>query len=461
MNIAIVGTGYVGLVTGACFAKVGHKVWCVDIDEKKIEGLKNGVIPIYEPGLAEIVKDCTQKGTLNFATDLSECIGDVRIVFSAVGTPPLEDGSADLKYVLAVAKRFGELVMSGPMVFVTKSTVPVGTANKVREAINEEIAKRAEKVIGKEAAHKEGNTWMVSVASNPEFLKEGSAVHDFMKPDRIVVGVDNDWAKGMFEELYAPFIIDNPGRLIFTDIPSAEMIKYASNSMLATRISFMNEIANLCTKVGANVDSVRRGMGTDTRIGNKFLYAGCGYGGSCFPKDVKALIKTGEENGEEMALLKAVEDVNARQKTVPLVTLRRELDGFNGKDILVWGLAFKPETDDVRESPSNVIVESLCLEGANVYAYDPIAKETFDRSIRHAFRNTPSALNNLHLLDNKFDVERVDAIMLLTEWNEFRNVDWNYINLKWPGCKYVFDGRNIYDRKTVESHGITYFGIGR
>lgn len=461
MNIAIVGTGYVGLVTGACFAKVGHKVWCVDIDEKKIEGLKNGVIPIYEPGLAEIVKDCTQKGTLNFATDLSECIGDVRIVFSAVGTPPLEDGSADLKYVLAVAKRFGELVMSGPMVFVTKSTVPVGTAKKVREAINGEIAKRAEKIIGKEAAHKEGNTWMVSVASNPEFLKEGSAVYDFMKPDRIVVGVEDDWAKKMFEELYAPFIIDNPGRLIFTDIPSAEMIKYASNSMLATRISFMNEIANLCTKVGANVDSVRRGMGTDTRIGNKFLYAGCGYGGSCFPKDVKALIKTGEENGEKMALLKAVEEVNAHQKAVPLITLRRALDGFSGKNILVWGLAFKPETDDVRESPSSVVIESLCLEGANVYAYDPIAKETFDRSIRYAFRNTPSALNNLHIIGNKFDAERVDAIMLLTEWNEFRNVDWDYIRRKWPECKYVFDGRNIYDRKTVEVHGIMYFGVGR
>lgn len=461
MNIAIVGTGYVGLVTGACFAKVGHKVWCVDIDEKKIECLKNGVIPIYEPGLFEIVKDCTKKGALNFATDLSECIGDVRIVFSAVGTPPLEDGSADLGYVLAVAKRFGELVMSGPTVFVTKSTVPVGTAKKVREVINEEISKRAEKVIGKEAAHKKENTWMVSVASNPEFLKEGSAVYDFMKPDRIVVGVDDDWAKEMFEELYAPFIIDNPGRLIFTDIPSAEMIKYASNSMLATRISFMNEIANLCTKVGANVDNVRRGMGADTRIGNKFLYAGCGYGGSCFPKDVKALIKTGEENGEEMALLKAVEDVNARQKAIPLVTLRNALNGFKGKNILVWGLSFKPETDDVRESPSNVIIESLCLEGANVYAYDPIAMETFERLIRHEFRNLPYALNCLHLIKNKFDVENVDAIMLLTEWNEFRNVDWGNVSAAWPDCKYVFDGRNIYDRKTVESHGITYFGVGR
>ena len=452
MRIAIVGTGYVGLVTGACFAKMGHDVWCVDIDKEKINKLKSGLIPIYEPGLEEIVKKCYNggHGNLHFVNDLSECIYYVSMVFSAVGTPSDVDGSADLKYVLAVAKRFGELT-EGRQVFVTKSTVPVGTAKKVSSVIAEELLNRG----------KDGTEYWV--ASNPEFLKEGSAVSDFLKPDRIVVGVnpEDEIARAQFESLYYPFTIDNPGRLIFTDIPSAEMIKYASNSMLATRISFMNEIANLCTKVGANVDSVRRGMGTDTRIGNKFLYAGCGYGGSCFPKDVKALIKTGEENGEEMALLKAVEDVNARQKTVPLVTLRKALDGFNGKDILVWGLAFKPETDDVRESPSNVIVESLCLEGANVYAYDPIAKETFDRSIRHAFRNTPFALENLHLLDNKFDVERVDAIMLLTEWNEFRNVDWNYINLKWPGCKYVFDGRNIYDRKTVESHGITYFGIGR
>ena len=452
MRIAIVGTGYVGLVTGACFAKMGHDVWCVDIDKEKINKLKSGLIPIYEPGLEEIVKKCYNggHGNLHFVNDLSECIYYVSMVFSAVGTPSDVDGSADLKYVLAVAKRFGELT-EGRQVFVTKSTVPVGTAKKVSSVIAEELLNRG----------KDGTEYWV--ASNPECLKEGSAVSDFLKPDRIVVGVnpEDEIARAQFESLYYPFTIDNPGRLIFTDIPSAEMIKYASNSMLATRISFMNEIANLCTKVGANVDSVRRGMGTDTRIGNKFLYAGCGYGGSCFPKDVKALIKTGEENGEEMALLKAVEDVNARQKTVPLVTLRKALDGFNGKDILVWGLAFKPETDDVRESPSNVIVESLCLEGANVYAYDPIAKETFDRSIRHAFRNTPFALENLHLLDNKFDVERVDAIMLLTEWNEFRNVDWNYINLKWPGCKYVFDGRNIYDRKTVESHGITYFGIGR
>lgn len=455
MNIAIVGTGYVGLVTGACFAKVGHNVWCVDIDEKKIEGLKNGIIPIYEPGLSEIVKECMRRGTLNFTTDLAECIGKVNMVFSAVGTPPNEDGSADLKYVLAVAKRFGELLsnVNDEIVFVTKSTVPVGTAEKVRNAINEEVTKF-------------GGTYAplfspFRVASNPEFLKEGSAIQDFMKPDRVVVGVDDDLSEKMFRELYAPFIIDNPGKLIVTDIPSAEMIKYASNSMLATRISFMNEIANLCTKVGANVDHVRRGMGSDTRIGNKFLYAGCGYGGSCFPKDVKALIKTGEDNGEEMNLLKAVEKVNEAQKSLPLVTLRRELDGFRGKNILVWGLSFKPETDDVREAPSNVVITSLCLEGANVYAYDPIAKETFKRSMEYNLSTCKYALDNLHLIDSKFDAERVDAIMLLTEWNEFRNVDWDYVAKKHPECKAVFDGRNLYDRKTVEHAELKYFGIGK
>ena len=345
MKIAIVGTGYVGLVTGACFAKMGHNVWCVDIDKEKINKLKNGLIPIYEPGLEEIVKKCYNggNGNLHFVNDLSECIHDVSMVFSAVGTPSDVDGSADLKYVLAVAKRFGELT-EGRQVFVTKSTVPVGTAKKVSGVIAEELLNRG----------KEGTEYWV--ASNPEFLKEGSAVSDFLKPDRIVVGVnpEDEIARAQFESLYYPFTIDNPGKLIITDVPSAEMIKYASNSMLATRISFMNEIANLCEKVGANVDQVRRGMGTDTRIGNKFLYAGCGYGGSCFPKDVKALIKTGHDNGEPMRLLTAVEEVNKNQKIKPLATLRKELGGFDKKNILVWGTAFKPETDDIREAPSLV-----------------------------------------------------------------------------------------------------------
>lgn len=449
MNIAIVGTGYVGLVTGTCFAKVGHNVWCVDIDRNKIEGLKNGVIPIYEPGLKEMVLSCQKSGRLHFVNDLSECIDHVSMVFSAVGTPSDEDGSADLKYVLAVAKRFGEL-SRGRQVFVTKSTVPVGTAEKVREVISEEFSKRG--------GFTEDD---ILVASNPEFLKEGSAVQDFMKPDRIVVGTDDEISEEQFKMLYHPFIIDNPGKLIITDVPSAEMIKYASNSMLATRISFMNEIANLCTKVGANVDSVRRGMGTDTRIGNKFLYAGCGYGGSCFPKDVKALIKTGIDNGEEMLLLKAVEKVNENQKTVPLVTLRRVLDGFDGKNIMIWGLSFKPETDDVRESPSIVTTISLCYENANVYAYDPVAKDTFNSAISRDLASHPTALDNLHLVDDKFAAEDIDAIILLTEWNDFRNLDWEFVKKKWPSCKYVFDGRNIYDRTSVELNGIAYFGIGK
>lgn len=459
MNIAIVGTGYVGLVTGACFAKVGHKVWCVDIDVEKIEKLKHGIIPIYEPGLEEIVKKCHANGTLNFATDLVECLGEVEMVFSAVGTPPNGDGSADLKYVLAVAKRFGELVMHGPTVFVTKSTVPVGTAKKVREVINKEIAKRAEKTIGKEAAYREGNTWMVSVASNPEFLKEGSAIQDFMKPDRIVVGVEDDYATEKFKELYAPFIVDNPSKLIITDVPSAEMIKYASNSMLATRISFMNEIANLCTKVGANIDHVRRGMGSDTRIGNKFLYAGCGYGGSCFPKDVKALIKTGMDNGEEMALLNAVEHVNEKQKFVPICKAREVLGGFKGKNILVWGLAFKPETDDVREAPAVKSIASMLLEAGNVYAYDPVAAKNAEKAI--ADNSWPTCMNSYHSIADKFDAEDIDAIILFTEWNEFRNIDWGFVKRKWPNCKMVLDGRNIYNRKDIEATGMKYFGIGK
>ena len=456
MNVAIVGTGYVGLVTGACFAKVGHNVWCVDVDKNKIEGLKNGIIPIYEPGLSEIVKACYEKGNLHFVTDLADCIANVEMVFSCVGTPSDVDGSADLKYVLSVAKRFGELVLGDNIIFVTKSTVPVGTAKKVAKAIDDAI-------IDRELPF----DFKVYVASNPEFLKEGSAVADFMRPDRIVVGVDNEKCEEAFKRLYAPFIIDNPGKLIVTDIPSAEMIKYASNSMLATRISFMNEIANVCTKVGANIDHVRRGMGSDTRIGTKFLYAGCGYGGSCFPKDVKALIKTGQENGVPMSLLKAVEEVNEYQKGVPLVTLRHFLDGFDGKGILVWGLAFKPETDDVREAPSNIVIDSLCLEQACVYAYDPIAQDNFEKAMKGRFSTIYDHIRqNLQFVKTKFPDENdanvaIDAIMLLTEWNEFRNINWKSVKQKYPNCKAVFDGRNVYDRKEVEDAGFAYFGIGK
>lgn len=455
MRIAIVGTGYVGLVTGACFAKMGHDVWCVDIDKEKINKLKSGIIPIYEPGLEEIVKKCYNggKGNLHFVNDLSECIYYVSMVFSAVGTPSDVDGSADLKYVLAVAKRFGELT-EGRQVFVTKSTVPVGTAKKVSNVIAEELLNR----------EKDGTEYWV--ASNPEFLKEGSAVSDFLKPDRIVVGVnpEDEIARAQFESLYYPFTIDNPGKLIITDVPSAEMIKYASNSMLATRISFMNEIANLCEKVGANVDHVRRGMGTDTRIGNKFLYAGCGYGGSCFPKDVKALIKTGRDNGEPMWLLSAVEEVNKYQKTKSLVTLRNELGGFNNKRILVWGTAFKPETDDIREAPSLVNIESMSLENAKVFAYDPIANSNVKKYFNKIFGEDSHyqyALDNINIIDDKYDCPDCDALLLLTEWSEFREIDWQTFKLRFPSCSVVFDGRNIYDRKHVEDAGMKYFGIGQ
>lgn len=455
MRIAIVGTGYVGLVTGACFAKMGHDVWCVDIDKEKINKLKSGLIPIYEPGLEEIVKKCYNggHGNLHFVNDLSECIYYVSMVFSAVGTPSDVDGSADLKYVLAVAKRFGELT-EGRQVFVTKSTVPVGTAKKVSSIIAEELLNRG----------KDGTEYWV--ASNPEFLKEGSAVSDFLKPDRIVVGVnpEDEIARAQFESLYYPFTIDNPGKLIITDVPSAEMIKYASNSMLATRISFMNEIANLCEKVGANVDHVRRGMGTDTRIGNKFLYAGCGYGGSCFPKDVKALIKTGRDNGEPMWLLSAVEEVNKHQKTKSLVTLRNELGGFNNKSILVWGTAFKPETDDIREAPSLVNIESMSLENAKVFAYDPIANSNVKKYFNNIFGEDSHyqyALDNINIIDDKYDCPDCDALLLLTEWSEFREIDWQTFKLRFPSCSVVFDGRNIYDRKHVEDAGMKYFGIGQ
>ena len=455
MRIAIVGTGYVGLVTGACFAKMGHDVWCVDIDKEKINKLKSGFIPIYEPGLEEIVKKCYNggHGNLHFVNDLSECIYYVSMVFSAVGTPSDVDGSADLKYVLAVAKRFGELT-EGRQVFVTKSTVPVGTAKKVSSVIAEELLNRG----------KDGTEYWV--ASNPEFLKEGSAVSDFLKPDRIVVGVnpEDEIARAQFESLYYPFTIDNPGKLIITDVPSAEMIKYASNSMLATRISFMNEIANLCEKVGANVDHVRRGMGTDTRIGNKFLYAGCGYGGSCFPKDVKALIKTGRDNGEPMWLLSAVEEVNKYQKTKSLVTLRNELGGFDNKSILVWGTAFKPETDDIREAPSLVNIESMSLENAKVFAYDPIANSNVKKYFNKIFGEDSHyqyALDNINIIDDKYDCPDCDALLLLTEWSEFREIDWQTFKLRFPSCSVVFDGRNIYDRKHVEDAGMKYFGIGQ
>lgn len=436
MKIVVVGTGYVGLVTGTCFAEMGNNVTCVDVNPSKIRKLNDGIIPIYEPGLEDMVHRNVNAERLHFTTDLSSCIEDAEVVFSAVGTPPKEDGSADLKYVLEVAKEFGTLIKKYT-VFVTKSTVPVGTAKKVKDMINSVLQARNEAI-------------PFDVVSNPEFLKEGTAVKDFMYPERIVVGCENGIAKHVMESLYRSFVINDTSKIIFTDIPSAEMIKYASNSMLATRISFMNEIANLCDKVGANVENVRRGMGTDSRIGAKFLYAGCGYGGSCFPKDVKALIQTGKENGCEMKVLEAVEETNKAQKLILVEKMKQELGNLRGSTIGIWGLAFKPETDDIREAPSIEIIKALLAEGAKVKAYDPIA-----------MANVMQEIENVTYCVDKYDaIKGADALVLVTEWKEFRIPDWNKIKslmVQWN----VFDGRNIYDKENLNLNGFRYFGIGK
>lgn len=432
MNIAIVGTGYVGLVTGTCFSEMGVNVYCVDTDETKINKLKQGIIPIYEPGLEELVKKNFNAGRLHFTTDLASCMDDVEVIFSAVGTPPDEDGSADLRYVLEVARTIGRNMNKYALV-VTKSTVPVGTANKVKTAIQEELDKRKVNI-------------PFDVASNPEFLKEGSAVKDFMGPDRVVVGVESERAKVLMEKLYKPFTL-NHYRMIFTDIPSAEMIKYAANAMLATRISFMNDIANLCQLVGADVNMVRRGIGSDSRIGNKFLYPGCGYGGSCFPKDVKALINTAGQYGYDMEVLKAVESVNEKQKAILFDKLINIL-GYDLKDknIAIWGLAFKPETDDMREAPSLVIIDLLLKAGANVRVYDPIAMEESKRRIG----DTVAYANDMYDA-----VLNADALLLLTEWKEFRLPSWQVIK-KAMNKHIIIDGRNIYDKKEMADNGFTY-----
>lgn len=407
MNIAIVGTGYVGLVSGTCFADTGANVTCIDVDEKKIERLNNGEIPIYEPGLDELVVKNVKAGRLKFSSDLASVLNDQEIVFSAVGTPPDEDGSADLKYVLQVAKTIGEN-LNRYLVVVTKSTVPVGTARKVRETIQAELDKR-------------GVDITFDVASNPEFLKEGNAIKDFMSPDRVVVGIESEKAKKTLTKLYKPFLINN-FRVIFMDIPSAEMTKYAANSMLATRISFMNDIANLCELVGADVNMVRQGIGADTRIGRKFLYAGCGYGGSCFPKDVKALIKTADKAGYSMEVLKAVERVNERQKHVlfnKLVKAYGDEKELKGKTIALWGLSFKPETDDMRESTALVIIDSLLKAGCNIRAYDPVAMDECKRRLPDA---------PITYCRDMYDaVLDADAMLLLTEWKEFRLPTWAVI----------------------------------
>lgn len=438
MNIAIVGTGYVGLVTGACFADTGVNVTCVDVDEKKIAELKQGKMPIYEPGLDELVTKNYAAGRLHFTTSLEAVLNEQDIIFSAVGTPPDEDGSADLKYVLQVARTIGRN-LNKYVVVVTKSTVPVGTAVKIRDVINEELDKRGVQI-------------GFDVASNPEFLKEGSAIKDFMSPDRVVVGVDSERAKRLLTRLYKPFLLVN-FRVIFMDIPSAEMTKYAANSMLATRISFMNDIANLCEKVGADVNMVRDGIGSDARIGRRFLYAGCGYGGSCFPKDVKALVKTADDNGYSMEVLKAVERVNERQKALLFTKLQKAFGNIslNGHTVTLWGLAFKPETDDMRESTALVMIRLLSEAGCKIRVYDPIAMDECKRRVGDAVT---------YCRDMYDAVEGSEALLLLTEWKQFRLPDWQKVKdrMKRP---LLIDGRNIFDAQEMKELGFDYHCIGR
>ena len=448
MNIAIVGTGYVGLVSGTCFAEMGAHVTCVDVDTQKIQKLKDGIMPIYEPGLEELVKRNVEFGRLNFTTDLTEVLDDVEVVFSAVGTPPDEDGSADLKYVLAVAKQFGQHI-NKYTILVTKSTVPVGTAKKVKATLQAELDNRGVEV-------------PFDVASTPDFLKEGDSIKDFMSPERVVIGTESEKAKEVMTRLYKPFLINN-FRVIFMDIPSAEMTKYAANAMLATRISFMNDIANLCERVGANVDSVRKGIGTDSRIGTKFLYAGCGYGGSCFPKDVKALVHTGLENGYHMEVIEAVERVNERQKSIVYDKILQTLSSASGcatatsstspvkgKTIAILGLAFKPETDDMREAPALVVIDKLLKDGATVRVFDPIAMEECKRRIG----------DSVTYCKNMYDAaDGADVFALMTEWRQFRMPSWNVIQKVMNG-NVIVDGRNIYDRHELEEIGFLYKRIG-
>ena len=437
MKIAIIGTGYVGLVSGACFAEMGLDITCVDIDHRKIEALNAGRIPIYEPGLEEIVRRNVEAGRLHFTTDLAACLDRMEVVFLAVGTPPLEDGSADLRQVFEVARTFGRHIRRYTLL-VTKSTVPVGTAQRIREIVATELKVRGEEI-------------EFDVASNPEFLKEGAAVKDFMSPDRVVVGVESERARKLMARLYRPFLINN-FRVMFMDIASAEMTKYAANAMLATRISFMNDIANLCDRVGADVEMVRKGIGADLRIGNKFLYPGCGYGGSCFPKDVQALARTAREHGYTMQVIEAVERVNEAQKEVLFRKVKELLGNLYGRRIALWGLAFKPETDDIRKAPALVVIERLLEVGAEVVAYDPVAMDECRRRltgkpVRYA-RNMYEA------------AEGADAVVLVTEWKEFRMPDWPRLRATMRGDA-VIDGRNIFDKQEVLAAGFRYSGIGK
>lgn len=438
MKIAIAGTGYVGLVSGACFAEMGLDITCVDIDQKRIDTLRQGIIPIYEPGLSELVRHNVEAGRLHFTTDLAGCLGQVEVVFTAVGTPSGPDGSADLSQVLEVARTFGRHITRYTL-FVTKSTVPVGTAQKVRTTIAEEL-------------HKRGCAVPFDVAANPEFLKEGAAIKDFMSPDRVVVGTDSERAKALMTRLYRPFLINN-FRVIFMDIPSAEMTKYAANAMLATRISFMNEIAALCEHVGADAEMVRKGIGSDTRIGSKFLYPGCGYGGSCFPKDVRALTHTAHEHGCTMEIIEAVNRVNERQKSIVFQKLHNALGkNLHGKRIALWGLAFKPETDDLREAPALVVIDLLLKAGAEVRVFDPIAMEGCRQRL---------GASHVHYAGSMYEAaEGADAIALITEWKVFRMPDWGRLLASMRGNVLV-DGRNIYDKAEVTAAGFLYSAIGK
>jgi len=437
MKITIIGTGYVGLVSGTCFAETGVHVHCIDNNEDKIDKLRQGIVPIYEPGLSPMVSRNIDAGRLEFSTDLEKAIPGSQAVFIAVGTPPDEDGSADLQYVLQVASQIGQ-VMNDYVLVITKSTVPIGTAVKIREKISGELKKRNIAID-------------FDVASNPEFLKEGDAVNDCMRPDRIIVGTDSERASGLIEKLYRPFIL-NGHPVIYMDIPSAELTKYAANAMLATKISFINDMANLCEKVGADINMVRKGIGSDSRIGNKFIYAGLGYGGSCFPKDVKAIIRTAGHNGYDLRLMKAVDEVNESQKESLFHKLYSHFNGdIKGKKIAIWGLSFKPNTDDMREAPSLRLIEKLLEHGAEISAYDPVATDEAKRRLADSISYSE---------DSYGAAVDADALLLVTEWNEFRNPNWTVIN-KIMKNKLVFDGRNIYERDILEQAGFIYFGIGR
>lgn len=439
MNITIIGTGYVGLVTGTCFSDMGNEVYCVDVLEDKIEQLKNGIVPIYEPGLEELIKRNYERGNLHFTTNLKDSLDDSEICFIAVGTPMTEDGSADLQYVLQVASQIGQTIIRD-MLIVNKSTVPVGTAEKVKAIVEEELSKRK-------------LSCRISVVSNPEFLKEGNAVNDFMHPDRVIVGTDDEYSLEIMEMLYEPFT-KNHERMISMDIKSAEMTKYASNCMLANRISFMNEMANICDRLGANIDNVRKGMGSDSRIGSSFLYAGCGYGGSCFPKDVIAMIKTATDAGYDPVLLKSVEEVNNRQKYYLSNRIKSVLgEDLTGITFAVWGLAFKPETDDMREAPSITIINELLDAGAKINVYDPKA---LDVARDYYFKN----LDINYFTDKYAATEGADVLVIVTEWKEFRSPNFNKIKSNLSKCM-IFDGRNQFKNTFMEKIGIKYYAVGK